>query len=127
MSSWGSDRPSLLARFLRGDPPITEPVDKFAWHGWLTAWSLGVIGLIAGRDWIITPAGVLIILIGVMLTTNFRGVQDRLRVREERSRWSYGKGAQVASPYGGIVLTLIGLSGSPSASGISSTDPGDAA
>jgi hypothetical protein len=105
--SAGSHRPNLVVRFLRGDPPLTEPVDKFAWYGWLTAWSLGVIGIVTGRDWIIAPAGALIILIGVMLTTNFRGVQDRLRVREERSKWH--SGVVIASPFGGLVLTVIGL------------------
>jgi hypothetical protein len=108
MSSRGSDRPNLLVRFLRGDPPLTEPVDKLAWYGWLTAWSLGVIAFIAGRDWLITPAGSLIIILGVMLTTNFRGVQDRLRVREERSRWSSGE-PRMASRFGGLVVTVIGL------------------
>ena len=107
VSSPGSDRSSLPIRFLRGDPPLTEPVDKFAWYGWLTAWSLGVVGIFSGRDWVILPAGVLIIVIGVMLTTNFRGVQDRLRVREERWRWR--SGYAIASPLGGLTLTVIGL------------------
>jgi hypothetical protein len=44
----GSDRPGLLSRWLHGDPPATEPVDRFARYGFFLAWLLGLVGIIGG-------------------------------------------------------------------------------
>jgi hypothetical protein len=81
----GSDRPGLLSRWLRGDPPATEPVDQFARYGFFVAWLLGLVGIIAGMTALIAPAGLVIASIGVMPFKNFRGVCDRMRKREERT------------------------------------------
>jgi hypothetical protein len=109
LADQGGDRPGLLSRWLPGDPPAKEPVDRFARYGFFVAWLLGLVGIIGGLTPLIAPAGLLIATIGLMLFKNFRGLRDRMRKREERS-WNYRlTESRSATKFGGVLMILVGI------------------
>jgi len=102
------ERPGTLSRWVKGRPPVVEPVDRFSRYGFFTAWLLGMFGLVGNLPFLLVPAGSLIAVNGWMLFTNFKGVRDRMRRREERS-FSYRVTEQrQATKFGGVLMMVIG-------------------
>lgn len=98
-----------MTRVLRGDPPVTEPVDVFARYGLFAGWLLGIVAMATQRIFLIAPAGLVFASIGVMVFTNFRSLRDRMRVREERTLAFRLTEARSGTKFGGAILTIIGL------------------
>jgi hypothetical protein len=104
-----SDLRLRMSRWLHGDPPAVEPADRFARYGFFVAWALGVAALVGDVPPLIALTGLLLVAIGTMMVSNFRGVLDRMREREER-HWSYRlKGSRSVTRFGGVLMVLIGL------------------
>jgi hypothetical protein len=85
-------------------------------YGLLVAATFGFVALVGGGTGLVdqvvgllVPAGLLLAAIGVMRVTNYRGVRDRDRLREEHSLMFRLTENRNATAFGGVILTLIGV------------------
>jgi hypothetical protein len=108
--------PSRFRRWLDGDPPVEEPAEMVSRYGFFAAWLLGVVAIVGGGPGLghrtlglIAPAGLLLILVGVIRVTNYRGVRDRDRLREESGLSFRLTENRSATAFAGAVLVVIGL------------------
>lgn len=103
------DRPHPLSRWVRGDPPVQHPVDKYQRFGFLAACLIGAASFTSGALGLLTLAGLILASIGVMMFTNHQGLLDRMREREERS-WGFRVTEQrQATKFGAVLMLIIGL------------------
>lgn len=98
-----------LRSLIRGDPPVTEPIDKFRRYGFFISWVLGMVGLVSGLTVLLAPAGFVLATIGYFMFSNRGGLLDRTRIREEQS-WQFRlTESRVATKFGAVLLMIIGL------------------
>jgi hypothetical protein len=111
-----SSEQGRLERLLRGDPPVAEPADMLSRYGFVAAAALGFVAIVGGGTGLVdqmlgllVPAGLLLAAIGLMRVTNYHGVRDRDRLREEHGLMFRLTENRNATAFGGAILTVIGV------------------
>jgi hypothetical protein len=105
----GPDRPALVQRVIHGHPRPERPIDKAARYGFFLAWLLGMVGIVGGILFLVAPAGLIFMSIGLLLFTNHEGFRDRMRIREQHSLSYRLTESRSATKFGGALLTIVGL------------------
>jgi hypothetical protein len=85
-------------------------------YGFVAAAALGFVAIVGGGTGLVdqmlgllVPAGLLLAAIGLMRVTNYHGVRDRDRLREEHGLMFRLAENRNATAFGGAILTVIGV------------------
>jgi hypothetical protein len=100
--------------------PNESSLDTFVEKGWYLALALGFVGLFVGGPTeseplfaLVALAGLVFTARGVLMASNYRGVTDRMRARDDRrpeSRMNRLLGVEMHTTRGqGLLLAVIGL------------------